>query len=68
MVIQTQFEDRIVLEDETTRGDSYDGNDIVQEKFTDIQTVEEIFLTNNGNQYFFVTVSITSSTGSRSDN
>ena len=58
-------EDRIVLEDETTRGDSYEGKAIVQEKFTDLQTVEEIFLTNGGNQYLSLpTVSITSSTGS----
>ena len=27
--------DRIVLENETTRGDSYSGNVVVQEKFTD---------------------------------
>ena len=61
----TGVEDRIVLEDETTRGDSYDGKTIVQEKFTDLQTVEEIFLTNGGNQYTSLpTVSITSSTGS----
>ena len=61
----TGVEDRIVLEDETTSGDAYDGNAIVQEKFTDIQTVEEIFLSNNGNQYTSLpTVSITSSTGS----
>ena len=38
-------EDRFVLEDETTSGDQYDGNQIVQEKFTDLQTIEEIFLT-----------------------
>jgi len=60
----TGVEDRIILEDETTRGDSYEGRLIVQEKFTDLQTVEEIFLTNNGNQYTSLpTVSITSSTG-----
>ena len=61
----TGVEDRIVLEDETTRGDAYEGKAIVQEKFTDLQTVEEIFLINGGNQYTSLpTVSISSSTGS----
>ena len=58
-------EDRFILEDETTRGDSYEGRVLVQEKFTDLQTIEEIFLTNGGNQYTTLpTVSVTSSTGS----
>ena len=39
----TGVEDRIVLEDETTRGDAYEGKVIMQEKFTDLQTIEEIF-------------------------
>jgi hypothetical protein len=47
----TGVEDRLVLEDETTRGDPYTGNIIMQEKFTDLQTIEEIFLTNGGGQY-----------------
>ena len=62
---QTGVEDRFVLEDETTRGDAYEGKVLVQEKFTDLQTIEEIFLTNGGNQYTSLpTVSVTSSTGS----
>ena len=61
----TGVEDRIVLEDETTRGDAYEGKAIVQEKFTDLQTIEEIFLTNGGGQYTSLpTVTVTSSTGS----
>ena len=36
----------------------------MQEKFTDLQTIEEIFLTNNGGQYTSLpTVTITSSSG-----
>ncbi len=58
-------EDRIVLEGGTTQGDAYSGNVIVQEKFTDLQTIEEIFLTNGGGQYTSLpSVSVTSSTGS----
>ena len=34
-VAATGVEDRIVLEDETTRGDPYEGKAIVQEKFTE---------------------------------
>ena len=61
----TGTEDRFVLEDETTRGDQYEGKVLVQEKFTDLQTIEEIFLTNGGGQYTSLpTVSVTSSTGS----
>src|SRR6056300_401664 len=61
----TGVEDRIVLEDETTRGDAYEGKVIMQEKFTGLQTIEEIFLTNGGNQYTSLpTVTVTSSTGS----
>ena len=57
--------DRLVLEDATQSGDRYDGNVIVQEKFTDLQPITDIFLTNNGNQYTTTpTVSVTSSTGS----
>ena len=64
-------EDFIVLEDETTRGDSYAGNDIVQETDTVTPTdttigeITKIFLTNNGSGYTTLpTVSVTSSTGS----
>ena len=36
----------------------------MQEKFTDLQTIEQIFLTNGGGQYLELpTVSVTSSTG-----
>ena len=58
-------EDRFILEDATTQGDQYEGRVLVQEKFTDLQTIEEIFLTNGGSQYTSLpTVSVTSSTGS----
>ena len=58
-------EDSIVLEDETVSGDAYSGRVIMQEKFTGLQTIEEIFLTNGGGQYTSLpTVTVTSSTGS----
>src|SRR6056300_936673 len=61
----TGVEDRIILEDETTRGDAYEGKVLMQEKFTDLQTIEEIFLTNGGGQYTSLpTVTVTSSSGS----
>ena len=61
----TGVEDILVLEDATIQGDAYDGNTIVQEKFTDLQPITKIFLTNGGNQYTSLpTVSVTSSTGS----
>ena len=57
--------DRIVLEDETTRGDQYEGKVIVQEANTDIGQITDFFITNGGNQYTSLpTVSVTSSTGS----
>ena len=57
--------DRIVLEDDTTAGDQYSGNVIVQEKFTDLQMITDLFISNGGNQYTSLpTVTITSSTGS----
>ena len=60
--------DRIVLEDETTSGDSYDGKVLVQEKFTGLQQITDFFLTNGGSQYTSLpTVSVTSSTGSNAD-
>ena len=56
--------DRIVLEDATQSGDRYAGDVIVQEKFTDLQPITDIFLTNAGSQYTVTpTVSVTSSTG-----
>ena len=61
----TGVEDSIVLEDETTRGDAYTGNIIMQEKFTDLQTIEKVFLTNGGGQYTSLPiVTVNSSTGS----
>ena len=61
----TGVEDSLVLEDATIQGDAYGGNTIVQEKFTDLQPITKIFLTNGGNQYTSLpTVSVTSSTGS----
>ena len=57
--------DRIVLEDETTKGDSYSGNVVVQEKFTDLQQITDLFISNKGGGYTtLLTVSVTSSTGS----
>ena len=65
MAAATGSEDDIVLEEATIQGDPYDGNQIVQEKFTDLQPITKIFLTNGGNQYTSLpTVSVTSSTGS----
>ena len=61
----TGVEDSIVLEDETTKGDAYTGNTIMQEKFTGLQTIEKVFLTNGGGQYTSLpTVTVNSSTGS----
>ena len=57
--------DRIVLEDETTRGDQYEGKVIVQEAATDLGQITDLFITNGGNQYTSLpTVSVSSSTGS----
>tara|TARA_B100000212_G_scaffold332603_1_gene301055 strand:- start:112 stop:2025 length:1914 start_codon:yes stop_codon:yes gene_type:complete len=57
-------EDRIILENATTQGDAYEGRLIMQEKFTDLQTIEQIFLTNGGGQYLELpTVTVTSSSG-----
>ena len=63
-------EDNLVLEDETTSGDQYSGNQIVQEKNTTSPTdsvvgeITELFLTNGGGQYTSLpTISITSSSG-----
>ena len=60
--------DRIVLEDETTRGDSYSGNVVVQEKFTDLQQITDFFISNKGGGYTTLpTVSVTSSTGTNAN-
>ena len=60
--------DRIVLEDETTRGDSYSGDVIVQEKFTDLQQITDFFISNKGGGYTTLpTVSVTSSTGTNAN-
>lgn len=44
-------EDHIVLEDETTRGDSYTGNKIVQESGTGSGEITDIRIINSGNNY-----------------
>ena len=63
----TDETDHIVLEDETTRGDQYFGNKIVQEDETNssLGDITDIFLTNNGGGYISLpTVTISSSGGS----
>ena len=56
--------DRIVLEDASQTGDRYEGDVIVQEKFTDLQLITDIFLTNQGSQYTTLpTVTVTSTSG-----
>ena len=65
LVNEDDSTDRIVLEDETTRGDQYDGKVIVQESGSGIGDITDLFLTNGGNQYTSLpTVSVTTSTGS----
>src|SRR6056300_218995 len=44
-------EDHIVLEDETTRGDTYTGNKIVQESDTGSGDITDIRVISNGNNY-----------------
>jgi len=44
-------EDHIVLEDETTRGDPYTGNKIVQESGTGSGEITDIRIISNGNNY-----------------
>ena len=57
--------DRLVLEDETTRGDHYDGKVIVQDSGDNVGEITDLFLTNTGGQYTSLpTVSVTSGTGS----
>ena len=57
--------DRLVLEDETTRGDHYDGKVIVQDSGDNVGEITDLFLTNTGGQYTSLpTVSVISGTGS----
>jgi hypothetical protein len=57
--------DRLILEDDTVLGDQYDGNVIVQEQYTDLQMITDLYITNQGNQYLSLpTVTVSSSTGS----
>src|SRR6056300_1010846 len=57
--------DRIILEDETVKGGQYEGRVLVQEQFTDLQMITDIYIINGGNQYTSLpTVTISSSTGS----
>src|SRR5210317_1816532 len=44
-------EDHIILEDETTRGDTYTGNKIVQESGTGSGEITDIRIINSGNNY-----------------
>src|SRR6056300_1474300 len=44
-------EDHIILEDETTRGDPYSGNKIVQESGTGSGDITDIRIISNGNNY-----------------
>src|SRR5210317_472211 len=57
-------DDHIVLEDETTRGDPYTGNKIVQESGTGSGDITDIRIINAGNNYQSLPlVSVTSSSG-----
>jgi hypothetical protein len=57
-------EDHIVLEDETTRGDSYTGNKIVQESGTGLGDITDIRIINSGSNYkSFPSVSVLSTSG-----
>ena len=44
-------DEHIVLEDETTSGDSYEGNKIVQERNTGVGDITDIFLVSGGQGY-----------------
>jgi hypothetical protein len=58
-------DDHIILEDETTSGDPYTGNKLVQESGTGIGEITDIYITNPGDGYISLpTVTITSSSGS----
>ena len=57
--------DRIVLEDETTRGDPYTGNVIVQESATGNGDITDIRMVNKGSNYLSLpTVTVDDSNGS----
>ena len=47
----SSVDDHIVLEDETTRGDAYTGNKIVQESGTGSGDITDIRIISNGNNY-----------------
>ena len=57
-------DDRIILEDDTTRGDSYEGRVIVQEANTDLKQITDIFIVNGGTGYLSLPdLTITSTLG-----
>ena len=56
--------DRVVLEDETTSGDQYEGKVTVQESGTGVEEITDLFIYNGGNQYTSLpTVTVTTLTG-----
>ncbi len=56
--------DRIIMEDETTRGDRYDGRVLMQDSGTGTNEITNFFLTSPGSGYSSLpTVDITTSTG-----
>ena len=55
--------DRIILEDETTRGDPYTGNTIVQETATGVGDITDIRIINKGSNYISLPTVTVSSTG-----
>src|SRR5210317_1313784 len=58
-------EDHIVLEDETTRGDPYTGNKIVQESGTGSGDITDIRIISNGNNYLSLpTITVDDTNGS----
>jgi len=60
----TDEDDHIVLEDETTSGDNYTGNKIVQERNTGVGDITDIFLVNGGQGYKSLpSISFTNSSG-----
>jgi hypothetical protein len=49
-------DDHIVLEDETTRGDGYTGNKLIQESDTGVGDITDIRIINSGNNYLSIPV------------
>jgi hypothetical protein len=49
-------DDHIVLEDETTRGDGYTGNKLIQETNTGVGDITDIRIINSGNNYLSIPV------------